>query len=123
MSAPSASPDPLASPALRQRTARQRQVPEIGDAGQRRLCAARFDASALPDAAAETARRYLLRAGLKEHASGLPLAAPRPEAPGGDALQGSLAAVEALKAVLGVGTPFAAWPRTGPFPAAADEAP
>ncbi len=108
--------DPLATGADRQRTARQRLVPEIGDAGQRRLSGARFLAEALPGDAAETARRYLARAGLRESSEGIPLRAPRPAAPGAGTLQGALAAVEALKAVLEVGRPFGGWPPEGPFP-------
>ena len=108
-------PSPPPSPTLRQRTARQRLVPEIGDAGQQVLSDARFDASALPVDAAETARRYLTRAGLREDSAGLRVAAPRPSGPGAGTLQGALAAVEAIKEALGVGAPFEGFPNDGPF--------
>jgi hypothetical protein len=115
----------------RRRYARQVSLAEIGEAGQERLCDARFRLP--PDAdprAAEVARGYLVRAGLAEAPTGVASehAPVHVSLPGSEqvrqragavflepptaALEGALAAVEALKSALGVGTP--APPRSRP---------
>jgi hypothetical protein len=103
----------------RTRYARHLLLTEIGGAGQERLCAA--DASANPDAdprAARWALEYLRRAGVSVRPGGSRVTLPSQPALaelGGDpaleeataALAGAFAAVERIKAVLGVGRPGA----------------
>jgi hypothetical protein len=111
-----------------QRYARHLLLAEIGPAGQARLCSARVRVAAASDPrAAHATREYLERAGLvlQVDASGaaatvdmLPVDAAAVRALAGRAeldeaaaaLAGAFAAVETIKAVLGVGTP-AALPR------------
>lgn len=80
------------------RFARQRLVPEIGDAGQAKLCAATFDLLELGPEAAAVARLYLVRAGLRE-AEGSAPAGPS-EDPVAAALSGARFAVRAIGAAL-----------------------
>jgi hypothetical protein len=98
--------------------ARQITLAEIGVEGQAQLCAAELTIAPVADArAAEVAREYLSRAGVavREHASQLVPVGDEPSvrALAGDPaleacaawLAGSFAAVEAIKAVTGVGIP------------------
>lgn len=80
------------------RFARQRLVPEVGDAGQARLSAATFDVSELGPQAALVARTYLLRAGLGEAAGSAPEGAS--ESPAEAALSGARFAVRTIAAAL-----------------------
>lgn len=71
-------------------------LPEIGQAGQARLCAARFDAA--DDYAGALRSRYLARAGLRgDDLLGAQVGDPA------DAVRGAFDAVETLKRALGVG--------------------
>ncbi len=54
------------------RFARQRLVPEVGDEGQARLCAATFTLDELGAEAAAVARIYLERAGMRLAAGAVP---------------------------------------------------
>jgi len=108
----------MLSPAQKQRFARQLLLTEIGPSGQERLCASRVRVPPGADPrAGAVARDYLERAGVSVlsgdgHANALPV--PAAEAvraiAGAPALEeaaaalcGALAAVEAIKAELGVG--------------------
>ena len=62
------------------RFARQRLVPEVGEAGQAKLCAATFDPSELSPEAASIARLYLERAGLREAEGAAPSGESEPPA-------------------------------------------
>jgi len=117
--------NPVLSEEERQRFARHLLLPEIGTAGQARLCAARLRPG--PDAAtaaAEVAADYLARAGAAvlpaSDAAEDALALQLPDAGGvvrlaghprlegaAAALAGAFAALEALKAVTGAGRPGA----------------
>lgn len=79
------------------RFARQRLVPEVGAAGQARLCAATFDLSELGPEAAVVARVYLERAGLSDIG-----AAPsgESESPAEATLSGARFAVRAIATAL-----------------------
>ena len=73
-------------------------LPEIGQEGQARLCAASFQSAR--DYAGAVRARYLARAGLRGDDT--------LEAQGGEpseAVRGAFEAVEAIKRTLGVGTP------------------
>ncbi|MFW5925509.1 MAG: hypothetical protein ACOCV4_05035 [Myxococcota bacterium] len=99
--------------------ARQLLLPEIGEAGQAKLCESRFAVPAGADPqAAEVARDYLVRAGVREGAGGVPVPLPEPEALRGRAptpelrgaaaaVAGAFAAVETIKALVGAGRPGA----------------
>ncbi len=76
------------------RFARQRLVPEVGEAGQARLCAATFDLSELGPEAAAVARLYLERAGLSDASTGAPKGAS--EAPAEATLSGARFAVRTI---------------------------
>jgi molybdopterin/thiamine biosynthesis adenylyltransferase len=103
--------------AARRRYARQLLLGEIDEAGQERLLDARFRRGAASDPDAfVVAADYLGRAGCTPDAAGDEVPLPGTDAvrrfAGGDALVapaaavvGAFAAVEHLKAVLGVGTP------------------
>jgi hypothetical protein len=109
----------MSSLAQRQRYARHLLLSEIGEAGQARLSAAQVRVRAASDPRAQAvARDYLERAGLTvlDAGPGAELEVPVPDAQavravaGSEALEeaaatlaGAFAAVEAIKAVLGVG--------------------
>ncbi len=106
------------SDAQKRSYARQITLAEIGVEGQAQLCAAELAIVAAADArAADVAREYLSRAGvsMREDASQLVPVADEPSVralAGEPALEacaawlaGSFAAVEAIKAVIGVGIP------------------
>jgi hypothetical protein len=110
----------MSSLAQRQRYARHLLLSEIGETGQARLCAARVRVRVTSDPrAVAVARDYLERAGLEvldagDAGAGLDVPVPDAQAvrvlAGGEALEeagaalaGAFAAVEAIKAVLGVG--------------------
>lgn len=95
-------------PEQRRRYARHFLLPEIGVQGQERLCAAAFQAGA--SRAERVAATYLARAGLREDPAGRPVAAIATDDPVDAALAGAFAAVEHLKAELGVGRPGALGP-------------
>ena len=80
------------------RFARQRLVPEIGDAGQAKLCAATFHVDELGAEAAAVARSYLERAGLTE-AEGSSPAGPSQD-PVAAALSGARFAVRTIRDAL-----------------------
>jgi len=82
------------------RFARQRLVPEVGDAGQARLCAATFDLSELGPQAAVVARLYLERAGLSEAEGSAPSGVNEP--PAEATLTGARFAVRTIRAALEV---------------------
>lgn len=104
-----------ALPADRRRAfARHLLLPEIGSQGQERLCAAHFRIEEGADPrAAEVARDYLERAGVREGADGWVVSLPAagalaPELDGGlehaaPAVAGAFAAVETIKAIVGAG--------------------
>ena len=109
------------TPSQRQLYARHLLLAEVGEAGQERLCAAQARLAADADARAVTvAREYLLRAGVHVHEASaavpdaLPVLLPsaaavralagRPELEqAAAALAGAFAAVETIKAALGIG--------------------
>jgi hypothetical protein len=121
----------VTSPSARQkrRYARQLLLPEIGDAGQLRLCATRLRIAGGADArAAAIATEYLQRAGIDIAAGDGDQAPGRDDAPAGEValagpaqvralagcaeleeaaatLAGAFAAVEAIKATLAIGRP------------------
>ena len=109
---------PTLSREARVRYARQISLPEIGEQGQLRLMHAAV-AIASEAGSARTARSYLERAGVRiEQDAEHTIAGASPDhvaARAGDPsleeaaafLIGALDAVEAIKAVLGVGTPLA----------------
>jgi hypothetical protein len=80
------------------RFARQRLVPEVGDEGQARLCAATFTLDALGPEAAAVARLYLERAGLRETEESAP-GGPS-EGPVAAGLSGARFAVRAIRDAL-----------------------
>ena len=95
---------------------RQRMLTEVGDAGQARLRATLVRLEGGSPAARSHAADYLSRAGVslatgpagpQEHSVSLAsdLTVPAPLQPAADLLEGALAAVEAVKATLGVGHP------------------
>ena len=107
-------------PAQKQRFARHILLPEIGEDGQARLCAARVRFPGSADArAADVARSYLERAGIEvlpADAEGAKVSRAVPDTgevqaiagspelvEAAAALCGALAAVEAIKAALGIG--------------------
>ncbi|HJK94779.1 MAG TPA: hypothetical protein RMH85_28540 [Polyangiaceae bacterium LLY-WYZ-15_(1-7)] len=93
-------------PEDKRRYARHILLPEIGAAGQEALQAARF--APAPGPAGEVAALYLERAGLEAAADGPALQLEgAPEDPSDAAIAGAFAAVEHIKATLGVGTPGA----------------
>ena len=108
------------TPAQRQLYARQLLLAEIGEQGQARLCAAQVELTAGDARALAVARDYLERAGLRVNDTSsteplslqVPLPAPdavralagRPEFEDAAAmLAGAFAAVETIKAALGIG--------------------
>jgi hypothetical protein len=99
------------SPSERQRYARHLLLPEIASAGQERLCAARVRLSGGADEAATIAGDYLSRAGVGVGDEGQELHPVEVEsdallAEAARALSGALAAVETVKAILGIGAPL-----------------
>jgi hypothetical protein len=113
------------SPDDRRRYARHLSLAEIGEAGQVRLLGARFRLDDGVDVrAADAARAYLTRAGLEESPdAGLHVPLPTAEdvarragaaplEPAVASMLGAFAAVEAIKGVLGVGTPAPGAPPT-----------
>lgn len=96
----------MLSPDDRRRYARQVLLPEIGEAGQRAL----LDGRARTES--EIAALYLRRAGVTLGDGGVDVTvAPRPSAPAlAEAerfLAGAFGAVEAIKAIVGIGEPGA----------------
>jgi hypothetical protein len=100
------------SPSERQRYARHLLLPEIGSSGQERLCAARVR---MPDgvdpATMQIASEYLERAGVLVGDEGRELQHVEVQADpllaeAARALGGALSAVEAVKAILGIGAPL-----------------
>ena len=83
---------------------RQILLPEIGVAGQDRLCAARVRLEGDPQAV-EVARDYLVRAGVTVADDGTPLRIEGAVGIAGAAVAGAFAAVEAIKEIVGAGTP------------------
>lgn len=107
-------------PAQRARYARHLLLPELGEAGQLKLLAARVRPAEGADGEAwEVAREYLARAGVEEDAAeGTPIALPNaaelaalagePElVEAARALAGAFCAVEAIKSLAGLGVPAA----------------
>lgn len=90
------------------RFAKHRLLPEIGAAGQARLCSSRFAVDE-SDAAARFAAELLERSGLEKDATATPLTiAPATELDDAfgevdAALRGALAAVEEIRRLVGVG--------------------
>ena len=87
----------------KQRYARHLLLSEVGPGGQERLCAARFRAGS--SLAEQVAAEYLRRAGLRQDAAGSPVVVTPTDEPLDAALAGAFAAVERIKAELGVGRP------------------
>ncbi len=87
----------------KRRYVRHLLLPEIGAAGQERLCGAAFRGGGCR--AARIAADYLRRAGMREDPAALPLAVAPVDDPVIAALAGAFAAVERIKAELGVGRP------------------
>ena len=81
------------------RFARQRLVPEVGDTGQARLCAATFDLGELGPEAAAIAQLYLERAGLTE-AEGAALPSGADQSPAEATPSGARFAVRTIRAAL-----------------------